>query len=190
MSVSDADERVRLVRRDVESTLGPKFEDVVTRIGARVREHNNHLDREDYIRTVAGAVQEEFHSTFLDTTWPACPHHRRHPLWLWGDIWVCGQLAEPVAALGNLAYAWAEPGGFIACMDDGKPSPAWSPRGRDAPMAVVRDDSDAARNAYVAEIVGFFDAKTAFWAQVFSRTAAQRDLLIASVGTLRRVAEG
>ena len=27
-------------------------------------------------------MQQRLHDTFVDTTWPACPLHPHHPLWL------------------------------------------------------------------------------------------------------------
>jgi hypothetical protein len=54
---------------------------------------------------LAEDVQQEIHDTFVDTSWPACPRHGRHPLWYRDGAWYCDQLAAPVAALGALADA-------------------------------------------------------------------------------------
>jgi len=57
-----------------------------------------------------------------------------------------------------------------------------------APMVAWRSSHEVRERAtivYQAEINGFFDAKTAFWAQVASTDAGRRDLLIASVATIR-----
>ena len=50
-------------------------------------------------------VQQWLHDTFLDTTWPACPEHQRHPLQLTDDdppLWICPATNLEVCALGHL----------------------------------------------------------------------------------------
>jgi hypothetical protein len=50
-------------------------------------------------------VQQYFHDTFVDTTWPACPRHPRHPLWYRAGSWWCVQDGVAVASLGELTPA-------------------------------------------------------------------------------------
>jgi hypothetical protein len=57
----------------------------------------------EYVEKVVEQVQEELHDCHLDTTWPACPRHHRHPLWCHGDAWTCDQDRVVVAPLGALA---------------------------------------------------------------------------------------
>lgn len=59
---------------------------------------------------VAEEVQQWLHDTFLDTTWPACPEHGTHPLWLEGEsepAWTCPATGRRFSALGQLATVLA-----------------------------------------------------------------------------------
>jgi hypothetical protein len=47
-------------------------------------------------------VQQYFHDLFIHTTWPSCPRHRRHPLWLHCEFWTCELDDVPIARLGEL----------------------------------------------------------------------------------------
>lgn len=63
---------------------------------------------------MAEDAQQWLHDTFLDTTWPPCPDHGRHPLW-WRTpslfhVWTCEESGRPVCALGEL--------GSVIKMDD------------------------------------------------------------------------
>lgn len=55
---------------------------------------------------VAGDVQQQLHDTLIDTTWPTCPLHPRHPLWLDDQrdrpVWRCTTAGVDVASLGAL----------------------------------------------------------------------------------------
>lgn len=66
--------------------------------------------REVLDQVVVGAVedlQQYLHDTFVDTSWPPCPRHPHHPMWLGegqggGSVWCClGDEAE-IAPLGML----------------------------------------------------------------------------------------
>jgi hypothetical protein len=48
--------------------------------------------------------QQYLHDTFVDTSWPRCPDHPNHPLWLAESWWRCEQSGRRVAPLGGLAY--------------------------------------------------------------------------------------
>lgn len=63
-----------------------------------------HPDLGDFAVKVAEDVQQHLHETFVDTTWPACPLHTRHPLWLEHDraVWRCTQSGVDIAPLGSL----------------------------------------------------------------------------------------
>jgi hypothetical protein len=55
---------------------------------------------------VAEEVQQWLHDTFLDTTWPACPEHGSHPLWLEDEsepAWTCPATRRRFSALGQLS---------------------------------------------------------------------------------------
>jgi hypothetical protein len=59
-----------------------------------------------YALKVAELVQQWLHDTFQHTTWPPCPRHRRHPLWLDDAhqrlVWRCTQDQVDIAPLGLL----------------------------------------------------------------------------------------
>ena len=59
------------------------------------------------------------------------------------------------------------------------------------PMCVWRaapGDAGWAANAYLAEVRGFLDDATEFWAQAVAPTAVRREQLLAAVATLERIA--
>ena len=92
---------VRLLLRDVEATLGRSgLEEAV-----RFLRHDFALNpqRADYPEEIVGTLQTHIHDCFIDTTWPACPRHRTHPLWFGQqDSWWCSTDGEVIAALGGL----------------------------------------------------------------------------------------
>lgn len=102
MTVTDADEAlvVRFLVHDVEATLGTGNEGSIRRAAARVRTLRN--ERDDYVAKVVEDVQQELHDLFADTTWPACPLHPNHPLWLHNEHWLCEQTQTVIAKLGHL----------------------------------------------------------------------------------------
>ena len=94
-------ERVReCLRRDVASTLGPGYDDVILNAVYRQAMYNDDLSA--YRSLVVNDVQQYFHDAFVDTVWPACPRHPNHPLWLHGEDWCCEQAGEAFAKLGEL----------------------------------------------------------------------------------------
>ena len=92
---------VSLLRMDVEATLGPGHKGTITAIAAQRRLYID--DPARYVGCVVDDVQQHFHDTFVDTTWPSCPHHPNHPLWFTDGSWRCEAIAEPVAPLGGLS---------------------------------------------------------------------------------------
>jgi hypothetical protein len=67
---------------------------------------------------VVGAVedlQQRLHDTFVDTSWPPCPRHPNHPLWLGegqggGIAWCCQRDEAEIALLGMLPGSPHPPG--------------------------------------------------------------------------------
>jgi hypothetical protein len=55
-----------------------------------------------YDDEVVGQVQQRLHDEFIDTTWPACPQHPNHPLWMSDGWWRCPSSGTAVAPLGQL----------------------------------------------------------------------------------------
>ena len=80
MAIAESD-RVRIVERllrDVEATLGPGKDAI---------------------------VQQYFHDCSIDTSWPRCPRHPQHPLWLHEESWCCERDDIVIAKLGELGRA-------------------------------------------------------------------------------------
>jgi len=47
-------------------------------------------------------VQQRMHDEFIDTSWPECPEHGRHPLWVRGGppwLWKCRGVSVPLGEL-------------------------------------------------------------------------------------------
>jgi hypothetical protein len=100
VSAEDEDRVVSLLRADVEATIGPEHGEPIVESAARHRPHAN--DPALYVGEFVDDVQQYFHDTFVDTTWPACPHHPNHPLWFSDGWWRCERIEEPIARLGAL----------------------------------------------------------------------------------------
>ena len=102
MPVSESDRAriVRLLLLDVEATIGPDYETVVLDNAMNVASFTD--DPVRYRDKVLEDVQQHFHDSFVDVTWPTCPRHSNHPLWLRGDSWYCAQDDEAIAELGEL----------------------------------------------------------------------------------------
>lgn len=103
MAVTDADqdEVVRLVLADVNATLGPGHESFARANAERLRGFIDD-DRDRYFDAVVAATQQDLHDEFIDTDWPKCPRHARHPLWLHDGAWWCEQDDVVVAPVGKL----------------------------------------------------------------------------------------
>jgi len=109
MAVTDGDEArvIRLLAQDVTATLGTGHEDRIRDTAVRVRGFRD--DPDDYLEKVVEDVQQELHDLFIDPTWPRCPVHSQHPLWLRDGHWMCTQTDTRIAAFGELHSA-VEPG--------------------------------------------------------------------------------
>jgi hypothetical protein len=103
---------VALVARDLVVTLGWSAEPAerVVRSEAEGRARLDCWDEDveaAFPLAVADETQQLLHDTFEDTTWPACPTHRRHPLWLLSEdaglpTWRCPADATGYGRLGEL----------------------------------------------------------------------------------------
>jgi hypothetical protein len=105
---------VRLLLQDAVPTLGARAHAEVLRLAANYTELAHEWRRDPqsaadaqraFDRAVIDNLQQTAHDLFWDTTWPACPLHRRHPLWYDEDrdAWCCEQDGTAVAPLGSLA---------------------------------------------------------------------------------------
>jgi len=94
---------IDLIAPDLVATLGwtvDQAREVVATAGTVYEQ-----DPELVTFQVAEEVQQWLHDSFLDTSWPRCPSHRNHPLWLAEDppfTWHCPRDAIAVAPLGQL----------------------------------------------------------------------------------------
>lgn len=100
-SSADVDRVVSLLRADVEATIGPGHDAAI--LGAAIRQRRFTDDPSQFTGRVVDEVQQHFHDTFVDTTWPACPRHGNHPLWHAGGEWRCNRTGEAWAQLGGLS---------------------------------------------------------------------------------------
>jgi hypothetical protein len=92
------------LKRDVAATLGHGYERVVDRHAQRLLPFAEWPDNALEAK-LAGDVQQEFHETFIDTSWPHCPAHPHHPLWFEDGAWRCSRSGTVAAALGDLETA-------------------------------------------------------------------------------------
>lgn len=102
MAVTDEDEErtVRLLLADVNATLGSGHESIVRANARRMREFAHEVA--EYVRRVVDDTQQDIHDGFIDTAWPKCPLHDRHPVWFHDGGWWCEQRGILVARLGEL----------------------------------------------------------------------------------------
>ena len=106
MAVTDKDQEevARLVLADIDATLGAGYESLARANARRLREFISE-DRERYFEEVIEATQQNVHDEFIDTDWPRCPLHGRHPLWLHDGGWWCEQDRVLIAPVGRLGAA-------------------------------------------------------------------------------------
>jgi hypothetical protein len=95
---SDLTQILPLLQRDVATTLGGAHRELIDSIAADVREL--HVANES--EKVVNDVQQYFHDTLGDSTWPACPRHAKHPLWYRDGAWWCVEDGAAVVRLGEL----------------------------------------------------------------------------------------
>lgn len=93
-------EAVENLKRDVTATLGASYADVVETHARRLLPFDWPVHA--FAERLIGDVQQEFHDTFVDTTWPHCPAHPNHPLWFDDGVWRCNASGAAFAALGDL----------------------------------------------------------------------------------------
>ena len=112
MPVSDHElaQAVALIAHDLAATLDWDPQRAATfaeeTIGLGVNAHGWDVAWGSYAIKLAEDVQQQLHDTFVHTTWPACPLHPQHPLWLDSDhdraVWRCTQAGIDIAPLGSL----------------------------------------------------------------------------------------
>jgi hypothetical protein len=120
MPVSDDElaQAVALIVHDVAATLdwNPRRATTFTEeiVGVGVGIDGWDAAWGSYAIKLAEDIQQQLHDTFVDTTWPACPLHPQHPLWLDGEhdraVWRCTLAAVDIAPLGSLFSEAPPPG--------------------------------------------------------------------------------
>ena len=102
MTVTDADEEriVRLLSQDLKTAIGPGHEGLAVENASRLRQFID--EPVQYAERVVDDTQQDIHDFFIDTTWPKCPRHQRHPLWLRDNTWWCEEDRVRVANFGEL----------------------------------------------------------------------------------------
>ena len=124
MEINSADEArvVALLSHDVAVTVGAGHENVIRSEASTCRALFNEpdtidVDSDEYLEKIVDEVQQYFHDCFVDTTWPECPFHRRHPLWAHDGSWVCEQAGTVVAKLGELQASRDSAGRYVIRVD-------------------------------------------------------------------------
>jgi len=97
----ERDRIVQLLTSDVVTTVGGAHRAAVTAEVPRALEFTE--SAAEFAQKLADDVQQELHDTFVDTTWPACPRHRCHPLWYRDGAWWCEADGVALAPLGELS---------------------------------------------------------------------------------------
>lgn len=100
---ADLEALLARLERDVAVTVGAShrafIRDAADTVSGLNRPHDTLDDR---MNKIAEDVQQMLHDTFVDTTWPACPRHHRHPLEYRSRAWWCEADGVRIAALGEL----------------------------------------------------------------------------------------
>jgi hypothetical protein len=69
---------------------------------SRTTEKHDLISFRDY---VVEDFQQRMHDEFIDVSWPRCPRHPNHPMWLKDGAWWCTKENVPIAPLGELPAA-------------------------------------------------------------------------------------
>jgi hypothetical protein len=92
------------VLKDVRSTVGSNYDRFVELTADAAATF--HDDLVNFEARVVEEIQQYFHDAFIDPSWPACPRHKRHPMWLrltpHGLCWCCEMDDEAIARVGEL----------------------------------------------------------------------------------------
>jgi hypothetical protein len=100
----EAQEAVVALLRDLRASLAPEaILELEAATIARAGELLDVVDPIDIAQPLVDDVQQQVHDEFIDVTWPRCPRHPNHPLWLVGGHWQCTRDNVAVSALGKLS---------------------------------------------------------------------------------------
>ena len=93
---------VRPVAEDLSATLGWTLEQAEIFTRQHSLQWAAGVPR---VIVVAEAVQQYLHDAWIDTSWPACPDHPHHPLWLTRTVparWRCPTSGRTFCELGEM----------------------------------------------------------------------------------------
>ncbi len=90
-----------LLTRDVVATVGAGHEGAIGEAASKAQALA--VEADEYAQRLVDDVQQYFHDTFVDTTWPRCPRHPNHPMWFHGGWWWCDRERVRIARLGDLS---------------------------------------------------------------------------------------
>ena len=98
---------VQALLRDVTATLGvANLPDLISSLTEQAQaRHELHptTTLNGFRQRLVDDFQQRMHDEFIDVSWPPCPRHRDHPLWLSDGVWRCSRDGVTVAALGELS---------------------------------------------------------------------------------------
>jgi hypothetical protein len=101
----DQEAVVQALLRDAASTIGENSTfDFASDVAQQVQRFLSFgLDTiEQFRQALVDDFQQHVHDEFIDVSWPRCPRHPNHPLWLIEGIWRCTKDDVAVARLGEL----------------------------------------------------------------------------------------
>ena len=110
---ADVEHATTLVASDLTATLGLPTDTayaLARREAVAAAEIMNEWDDDEvswqlFLARVVEETQQGLHDTFVDTTWPRCPEHGNHPLWLndyESAAWACPATNTTVCPVGQL----------------------------------------------------------------------------------------
>lgn len=158
---------VALVDHDVRATLGRGLEPQVREIAQGLRAvFDEHADQEDagaepdpsrdldmFFDRVVEDTQQYLQNHSIHSSWPPCPRHPQHRLWLVDDHWTCKQDGTTYARLGELTGSPVSPVPAPATpVEPGELGAAWvrwaGAHGVDPLRASLREGSDLMLSFY------------------------------------------
>lgn len=107
VSPAERERAFRLIQADVLATLKDDLDRVLRQLRRELGYAPGYGDSgpNSYIANVAERLQQWIHDNFVDTSWPLCPLHGQHPLFLDEEerlVWKCLELDQEIAPLGAL----------------------------------------------------------------------------------------
>jgi hypothetical protein len=96
-----------LIEADLAATIGGEH---AGRVQARARVLRT-FPRAGVGQQLVEDIQQQIHDERICTTWPTCPLHGTHPLWVHDGQWTCEQAGVPIGPVGGLGSRATGPRG-------------------------------------------------------------------------------